>query len=116
MDDQTARARLEQLLKDLDQSQQTLEDENDGESVELSHVDQHPADVASDVSENDRDEAMVEVVRAQRVAVQEALARLDAGTYGRCVVDGEPIGDERLEARPEAARCLKHQAEQEAAS
>lgn len=115
MDDQTARARLEQMLQDLAQSEQTLRDENDGESVELSHVDQHPADVATDVTENDRDEAMVEVVQAQRLQVQEALARLDAGTYGRCVVDGEPIPDERLDARPEAARCITHQAEQESA-
>jgi RNA polymerase-binding transcription factor len=42
--------------------------------------------------------------------VQEALARIDAGTYGLCVVDGEPIEPKRLEAMPWTPYCLKHQA------
>ena len=35
------------------------------------------------------------------------------GTYGRCVVDGEPIGEKRLEAVPWTPSCLKHQSELE---
>ena len=41
--------------------------------------------------------------------VREALGRLDAGTFGRCVVDGGPIEPERLEAAPWSQYCLKHQ-------
>jgi RNA polymerase-binding protein DksA len=41
--------------------------------------------------------------------VREALHRLDAGTFGRCVVDGGPIELERLEAAPWTQYCLKHQ-------
>jgi RNA polymerase-binding transcription factor DksA len=37
--------------------------------------------------------------------VFEALRRLDAGTYGRCVGCGAAIDDAALEARPEAALC-----------
>ena len=43
--------------------------------------------------------------------VQEALDRLDEGSYGRCAVCGAEIDDERLEARPEAAdlpRARRH--------
>ncbi len=31
---------------------------------------------------------------------------LAAGSYGTCVVCGRPIGDERLDARPFALRCI----------
>lgn len=38
--------------------------------------------------------------------VERALAKLDEGTYGRCDVCGQPIGDERLEVLPWAVRCV----------
>jgi DnaK suppressor protein len=45
--------------------------------------------------------------------VRAALTRIDDGTYGKCVVDGEPIGAKRLESVPWTPYCLKHQAELE---
>jgi DnaK suppressor protein len=47
--------------------------------------------------------------------VQDALRRIDEGTYGKCLVDGGPIEKKRLDAVPWAAYCLKHQAMLEAA-
>ena len=47
--------------------------------------------------------------------VQEALRRIDDGTYGKCVVDGGPIEAKRLDAVPWSEYCLKHQALVEAA-
>ncbi len=41
--------------------------------------------------------------------VEEALARIDAGTYGKCLECGKQIEDERLEAVPWTPYCLKHQ-------
>jgi RNA polymerase-binding transcription factor DksA len=38
--------------------------------------------------------------------IDAALARLDAGTYGRCVSCGAEIPEERLELRPFAGRCV----------
>jgi DnaK suppressor protein len=59
------------------------------------------ADVARDVEEiND---------------IRGALARLDAGTYGRCVVCDGVIAAPRLEAYPTAKRCLPCQQKHEAA-
>jgi DnaK suppressor protein len=43
--------------------------------------------------------------------VRGALDRIDAGTYGLCDVDGEPIEDKRLEAVPWTRYCVKHQGE-----
>ena len=47
--------------------------------------------------------------------VREALRRVEAGTYGRCVVDGGPIETKRLDAVPWTRYCLKHQSLFEAA-
>lgn len=38
--------------------------------------------------------------------IDAALARIDAGTYGRCVSCGIDIPGERLEFRPFAAACV----------
>ena len=43
----------------------------------------------------------------QLAAVQEALDRIDHGTYGSCQSCGEPIGDARLEAMPETRWCIR---------
>ncbi len=40
--------------------------------------------------------------------VRAALARLDAGTYGQCVVCGRPIEPPRLQAVPETPYCIEH--------
>ncbi|MFK5633308.1 MULTISPECIES: TraR/DksA family transcriptional regulator [unclassified Ornithinimicrobium] len=40
--------------------------------------------------------------------IDAATARLAAGTYGRCEVCQEPIGDGRLGARPTARACIRH--------
>lgn len=45
--------------------------------------------------------------------VRAALARIDAGTYGKCEVDGGPIEEKRLESVPWTPYCLQHQVELE---
>jgi DnaK suppressor protein len=40
--------------------------------------------------------------------VDDALTKLDAGSYGRCEVCGEPIAPARLEAMPSARTCIEH--------
>ena len=39
--------------------------------------------------------------------IKSALARIEVGTYGICVKCGDEIADNRLEAVPYAARCIK---------
>jgi DnaK suppressor protein len=39
-------------------------------------------------------------------AIQAALARIDAGTYGICDTCGETISAARLTAMPAAPRCV----------
>ena len=68
------------------------------------------AAAASQVFEQQRDLALRDKSVAQLEAVEGALARLDAGTYGTCVDCGGPIAPARLEAIPWAARCIDCQA------
>jgi DnaK suppressor protein len=116
VDLQDARTQLEQMLRELDSTTTTLEGEGAGESSELSHLDQHPADTATEISDVDRENAVIEAAEGQRAQVLAALARIDDGTYGTCVDCGKPIPDARLEVRPEAARCVEDQAKAEAAA
>jgi DnaK suppressor protein len=45
--------------------------------------------------------------------IDAALAKIDQGEYGNCVMCGEPIGLARLRARPVAELCIECKSEQE---
>ncbi len=64
------------------------------------------AAAASEVFAQQRDLALRDRADQQLVLVDEAIARLDVGTFGICVRCGDPIADERLDALPWAARCI----------
>ena len=59
-------------------------------------------DASADFDEAERDSTVLQQVR-------DALLRIEAGTFGLCVVDGQPIETERLDASPWVRFCLKHQ-------
>ena len=64
------------------------------------------AAAASQVFEQQRDLALRDRAIHQLAQVGAALARLDAGTFGRCVRCGGHIAAARLEALPWAAHCI----------
>jgi RNA polymerase-binding protein DksA len=64
------------------------------------------AAAATHVFEQQRDLALRDRARAHLAAVDVALARIEAGTYGRCQRCGREISAERLEALPCAAYCI----------
>lgn len=45
--------------------------------------------------------------------IDDAISRIDAGTYGYCEETGKPIGIKRLEARPVATLCIEAQERRE---
>ena len=57
------------------------------------------------------DFAVAELDTTALEQIRDALQRIEDGTFGRCVVDGEPIEPKRLEAVPWTPYCLKHQNE-----
>lgn len=68
---------------------------------------QHTEDSTAQVaSERDLEFAIGEHETAELQALDAALARLDAGRYGLCTDCGVAIPQARLDAAPEAPRCL----------
>lgn len=46
-------------------------------------------------------------------AIEDALYRIEDGTYGQCEDCGEPIGEKRLRFQPWTSLCIEHAEEQE---
>jgi DnaK suppressor protein len=76
---------------------------------ELSHLDQHMADDAQRVQQDELDEGLEERLREELAAIERAEQRLEQGTYGISLESGQPIPDARLEAIPWAERTTDEQ-------
>jgi DnaK suppressor protein len=75
---------------------------------------EHPEDSPAQVSaERELEFALDERETFELAQIDEALQRVDAGTYGQCVACGADIPAARLRAAPEAARCIACQDKQE---
>jgi RNA polymerase-binding protein DksA len=64
------------------------------------------AELGSAISERERAMSLAQHARTQLAGIEEALARMDEGTYGTCVECGQLIERARLEARPQSLLCL----------
>jgi DnaK suppressor protein len=71
------------------------------------------ASVADESESEDFIDAELDATILQQV--QDALRRIESGTYGQCLVDGGPIEAKRLDAVPWAPYCTRHQKLLEAA-
>ena len=68
---------------------------------------EHPEDSPAQVSEvRELEFALGERETAELEQIDEALQRIEAGTYGQCIDCGVAIPAARLHAAPEAARCI----------
>ncbi len=88
----------------LNQSQDTLEDLRQGGLNQPDDIDRASleTDKALDLRTKDRARKLIS-------KIDEALKRIEDGTYGYCEETGEPIGLERLEARPVATLSIEAQ-------
>jgi RNA polymerase-binding transcription factor DksA len=93
--------------------------ENDalmGSSGSLSHLPQHMAEQGSDAAGQSLSLDLAAADRRLIKEIDDALKRIDDGTYGLCELTGKPIRVERLEELPwarysiEAARELERRA------
>jgi DnaK suppressor protein len=68
-----------------------------------------PANLASDLYQDEFDSGLAQDLREQLAAVERAEARLAAGTYGLSVLSGKPIPDGRLEIVPTAELTVEEE-------
>ena len=88
------------LLKDAQTGTEDRESEVDGAEGDIS-------DAAQPLTAQGMDDAIAESLRSRLDAIDRALHRVDDGTYGRSVLSGKPIPDERLEADPAAELTIE---------
>ncbi|HEX6330182.1 MAG TPA: TraR/DksA C4-type zinc finger protein [Actinomycetota bacterium] len=117
--DEEARGLLEEERTRLQQIRMALAGESldrateEQALAELSAVDQHPADVGSEMFERSKDQSILQHIDEQLADVEHAAQRLQKGTYGTCEACGRPIDEDRLRARPAARFCIDDQARRE---
>jgi DnaK suppressor protein len=117
MDQTMARERLQKEKDRLAALIGNMAEDSDGNGAqgdELAHVDQHPADAGSETFEREKDMAILSNLEEQISEVDEALKRVEDGSYGTCEACGKPIGDERLDVVPTARYCVEDQGAREA--
>lgn len=65
-----------------------------------------PLDAAADTIQDELNSQLVEVESRELAAIDDAIARFKAGTYGDCEDCGKPIPLTRLRAVPYATDCI----------
>ncbi|WP_067819436.1 TraR/DksA family transcriptional regulator [Actinomadura kijaniata] len=108
MDTATARSRLETMLAEADRSIRVLRGEHPERELSAS-------DAGADLYDSDRVQAALDSLGRHRAGVLAALERIEEGTYGQCQGCGEQVPEGRLEARPDAARCVTCQSKHDRA-
>lgn len=69
-------------------------------------MDDHLAENASETLDREIDSTLEENAEHVLSEIDSALARIDEGTFGKCVTCGKQIPVERLEAIPYTSQCI----------
>ena len=102
------RKRLEEKQAELQQHIATLTGNPapPEDAIQASDGVAEPEEEAVDLQETDVDQAILDTEKTLLAEVQQALARIENGTYGICSNCGQPIPEKRLEAIPWATLCV----------
>lgn len=110
------KTKLKKMLMEQKHSVKEMVDEEDlldkdslRDSVdELSTIDNHPADLATELFEREKDMALKAHNDDELAKVDAALEAMDNGTYGVCITCGTEIPYDRLAALPYTLFCIDH--------
>jgi DnaK suppressor protein len=101
---------LEELLRIRDESLKKSQKDSSGD---LSGYTLHMADMATDLYDREFSLELAEGERERLYALDDAIKRIDEGTYGRCDMCGGYISRQRLKAMPQAQYCIECQEKEE---
>jgi DnaK suppressor protein len=100
-------ARLEARLGELTRTRLAMLRSGQGSrDSELADVDQHPADRAGELHDEELEEGERAVIEEVERRIEDARRAIADGTYGTCRDCGREIPPARLQAMPEAVRCI----------
>ncbi|MDX2036107.1 MAG: TraR/DksA C4-type zinc finger protein [Isosphaeraceae bacterium] len=95
------------LRGDLDQmTDEALGSAGPDASGNLTNVPPQPADVGTENYDQEFTLSLIENEQFTLEQIEDALIRVQAGTYGKCVECGEMVGRERLKAIPYTPFCI----------
>lgn len=101
---QEVRNHLLEMLEELDDRLGKITDD-------VRHVNKPPeqdfSEQAVEAENNEVIDALGNAARDEVEKIKQAISRIDAGTYGICLICGEPIKKERLNALPYANQCIR---------
>src|SRR6056297_348825 len=113
---QISREALNKIKKDLLERKKQIEDDlkdlgretNGNKSeVRIPEYRDKPDENAQEISEYTTNLATDSVLEKTLRDIDNALERIEKGTYGICKYCGEPINEKRLLARPVASACVE---------
>jgi RNA polymerase-binding transcription factor DksA len=96
------------LLKLKDEYESRIDKIEDHIQNPQDDLNEHWEDQAISYRQNDMRKNLMSEARQSLVYVENALSRIENGTYGECEVCGEQIEEQRLEALPYATLCMEH--------
>ena len=99
--------RLKEIRTNLEAERVSLERQLAAQGLDVVDVDEGFADSAQATAERSELIAVEEQHESLHKEIVAALARIDAGTYGRCQNCGADIPAERLDAVPTTALCVE---------
>ncbi len=111
IDIQKMKERLEAKQKELQGNMASLTEAHPTpvDSIEANEGSQDFEETAIDFDEIQKEQSIEYNEQALLTEVQEALKRIENGTYGKSVVSGKPIPEKRLEVIPWASRTIEEE-------
>jgi DnaK suppressor protein len=102
--------KLLQMRKETEQEIESNPNQGPNESIqELANYDNHPADMGTEQFEQQRD-AGLNLMRDDHLKeIDDALERIENGTFGLSEKSGKPIPEERLEVMPIARNLVEEE-------
>lgn len=98
-----------QLVGDVQQLQdEALSNNQQATAGNLSRMPIHMADIGSDNWDQEFNLVLLQNEQNLLKEIDEALARIERGTYGLCLATGRPISKTRLRATPWAKYCIEY--------
>lgn len=96
-----------QAEKEISMIRDSMADRVDSDAADHSSVAHHSGDVGTDVENTNMNYKLIEREKKFIEQIDNALARIDNGTYGICQATGEPISRGRLEAVPHTRYSIR---------
>lgn len=93
--------------KEIDLIRESMADRADSDAADHSSFAHHSGDVGTDVENTNMNYKLIEREKKFIEQIDDALARIDNGTYGICQATGEPISRGRLKAVPHTRYSIR---------